>query len=202
MTRFIFILFFLIISCKENSNELKNNSSKFIETRWFAWKDYYFEKEIYFNHNENDKIEFHFDEKINTNDSVKKIGTKYIYSTRPTKVGDYLVSGKIKINDSTEINFSTQILVLPEQKPIIYNISKSNEIKLNTENEINIIVGFPLDQIELQTNNGKIYKRNNSVFIVPNKTGECIISLKHILPEYYDKTDLRKFEDFKLKVVE
>ena len=193
----LLLLSILFLSCQKEKAE----NGKLIEIDWEIYNGYHFERELFFTHQKDDNIKFLMDEKINLTDSIKKVGDKYLYTSRPSKVGFQKISGKILINNSSEISYYSNVYILPKIKPAVFNKKNATDIKLNMINEIEILAGLPLNQIELKSDNGKIYKKGENIYIVPSKLGKCKIFLKHILPEYQMKSDFQKFENIELNVV-
>lgn len=167
-----------ISSCNSKKEiELKLKSDN---TTWFAYKDFYFEKELIICGIDS-VSQIKLIEKVSQNDTIYKSDNGFIYSSRPSEVGHFEIKGKIQTL-GTEIDFSQNISVIPQNQPIAFNKKNALNLKMGVENEVEIFTGFPKKYQTLKTNNGKIFERNDKTIIVPDKTGNCDIEIDVSLP--------------------
>ena len=178
----LIILLLIFNSCNKKTETkitlISNN------TNWVGFEGFYLEKELILCGIQ-DVAQIELTEKLNDNDTIynglDETDNRFIYATRPTKVGRFEIKGNVIINGQKK-EFSQSITILPKAQPIGFKKENATELKVGVENEIEIVIGIPKKYRTLTTDNGKIIERESKTIIIPERVGQCQIEIKVELP--------------------
>lgn len=172
----------ILTSCnKKTETEITLISNN---TSWVGYEGFYLEKELILCGIQ-DVAQIELTEKLNDSDTIydrlDKTDNRFIYATRPNRVGGFEIKGNVIINGQKK-EFTQNITILPQSQPIGFNTKNATELKVGVENEIEIVIGVPKKYMTLKTNNGQIIERENKTIIIPERTGTCEIEIDVKLP--------------------
>jgi|GEM_PF-2835037 len=178
----LIILLLIFNSCNKKTETkitlISNN------TNWVGYEGFYLEKELILCGIQ-DVAQIELTEKLNENDTIydgiDKTDNRFIYATRPNRVGGFEIKGNVIINGQKK-EFTQNITILPKSQPVGFKTENATELKIGVENEIEIVIGIPKKYRTLTTDNGKIIEQKNRTIIIPERVGQCQIEIKVELP--------------------
>lgn len=185
-TNFLIVLtVFLLFACnskvEENTNSYDGVKAFVVAKTNMVLVDNYLEAELYFNRKITDSIKVDFGNDFTDGSEISVQSEKIVIKKKCTDIGLHKLEGKISFIRNNEKLAETDISYEYIVTPPVFNVFNRNlcyVMNVNVDNQIEVSVqGVIPSDISLTCNNGKILKNNGGYIVIPEKKGECEVSV-------------------------